>query len=90
VAAIPELLARVEAKGHTVWSKGQQDDQAISVLESTLGVRLPPSYRAFLATYGGMAIYDSVVSGIVDEDPVLITRYVGGGEVRTGALAGVE
>jgi hypothetical protein len=75
VATIPELVARVEANGHEVWSSGPQPEAAIAVLERTLGVRLPPSYHDFLATYGGMSIYDSVVSGIVDEDPL---REVGG------------
>lgn len=75
MATIPDLLARVEANGHKVWSNGPQDSRAIAVLESTLGVRLPPSYRGFLATYGGMAIYDSIVSGILDEDPL---KLVGG------------
>ena len=75
MATIPELLARVEANGHKVWAKGPQGHGVISLLESTLGVRLPPSYRAFLATYGSMSIYDSLVSGIVDENPL---KDVGG------------
>ena len=75
MSTIPELVARVEANGHKVWTKGPQDNRVISVLETTLGLRLPPSYRAFLATYGSMAIYDSVVSGIVDVDPL---KEVGG------------
>jgi hypothetical protein len=65
MTTIPELLARVEANGHKVWSDGPQPEAAIASLESKLGVRLPPSYRAFLARHGAMAIYDSTISGIL-------------------------
>jgi hypothetical protein len=70
MATIPELLAQVEAKGHEVWSAGPQSQAAIAALESKLGVRLPPSYRAFVAQYGGMAIYDSTISGIIGGEPL--------------------
>src|SRR3954451_15722313 len=70
MATIPELLARVESNGHTVWSDGPQPETAIGALESKLGVRLPPSYRAFVARYGGMAIYDSTISGIIAGEPL--------------------
>ena len=70
MATIPELLAQVEANGHEIWSDGPQPEAAIVALESKLGVRLPPSYRAFLAQYGGMAIYDSTTSGILGGEPL--------------------
>ena len=66
----PELLAKVQANGHDVWSDGPQPEAAIAALESELNVRLPPSYRAFLARYGGMAIYDSTIAGIIGGDPL--------------------
>src|SRR4051812_24532430 len=70
MATIPELLAQVEANGHEVWSDGPQSEVAIAALESNLGVRLPPSYRAFLGRHGGMGIYDSTISGIIGGDPL--------------------
>jgi hypothetical protein len=79
MATIPELLAQVEANGHAVWSDGPQPEAAIVALQSKLGVRLPPSYRAFLAQYGGMAIYDSTISGIIGGAPL---------DERSGSLYG--
>ena len=70
MATIRELLARVAANGHEVWSDGPQPEAAIAALESTLGIRLPPSYRAFLAQYGGMAIHSSTISGIIGGQPL--------------------
>lgn len=67
---IPELLAQVEANGHEVLSDGPQPEAAIVALESKLGVRLPASYRAFLAQHGTMAIYDSTISGIIGGQPL--------------------
>jgi len=70
MATIHELLARAEANGHEVWSDGPQPEAAIAALESTLGVRLPPSYRDFIARYGGMAIHNSTISGIIGGQPL--------------------
>ena len=69
MATIPELLAQVEANGHKVFSDGPQPEAGILALESKLGVRLPPSYRAFLSHYGAMAIYDSTISGVFGGEP---------------------
>jgi hypothetical protein len=70
MATIPELLGQVEANGHEVWSDGPQPEAAIVALEAQLGVELPPSFRAFVAQYGGMAIYDSTISGILGGEPL--------------------
>jgi hypothetical protein len=70
MSTIRELLAQVRANGHEVWSGGPQREAAISALESKLGVRLPPSYRTFVAQYGSMAIYDSTISGIIAGEPM--------------------
>src|SRR5690349_18733585 len=69
MATIPELLAQVKANGHEVLSDGPQPEAALLALESKLGVRLPPSYRAFLSQYGAVAVYDSTISGIVGGEP---------------------
>jgi hypothetical protein len=65
MGTIPELLQQVQANGHDVWTSGPQPEAAIAALEAKLGVQLPPSYRAFLARHGAMAIYDSTISGII-------------------------
>jgi hypothetical protein len=70
MATITELLAQVQANRHEVWTHGPQPEAAIITLESKLGVRLPPSYRSFLAQYGGMAIYNSTISGIIGGEPL--------------------
>ena len=70
MATITELLAQVEANGHKVLSDGPQPEAALLALESKLGVRLPPSYRAFLSHYGAMAIYDCTISGIFGGEPL--------------------
>ncbi len=65
MTTIPQLLAQVKANGHEVWTDGPQPEAAIVALEGAIGVRLPPSYRAFLAQFGHMAIYDCTISGII-------------------------
>lgn len=69
MATISELLAQVKANGHDVWTDGPQPEAAITALEAKLGVQLPPGYRAFLARHGGMALYNSTISGIVGGEP---------------------
>lgn len=67
---ISELLAKVGANGHDVWSDGPQPEAAIIALETKLGARLPPSYRDFIAKYGGLAVHDSTISGILGGEPL--------------------
>lgn len=70
MSEIDQLLNRVRARGHAVWLAGPQSEEAVLALEQALDVKLPPSFREFLIRFGGMAIYDSAVSGIIEESPL--------------------
>ena len=54
------------ADGNDVWTAGGADEAQIQVLESSLGVQLPPSYRQFLALTGALNLRGVEVAGIVD------------------------
>ena len=49
-ALSPESRCLLEA----AWASGPSDTQQIEAAETMLGVVFPPSYRAFLATYGAV------------------------------------
>ncbi len=66
---IERLIRKIRSNGHEVWIAGPVSPEAIAGLESLIGSQLPSSYKAFLAAYGGLGIYDSFVSGILDNDP---------------------
>ena len=63
---VDALLKQIRANGDEVWIAGPQPESAIVDLEAALGVRLPPSYRAFLARYGSLGLAGSMISGIID------------------------
>ena len=67
---IDSLIAKSREGGHDVWISGPQPEAAIHELERKLGVAMPPSYRTFLAQYGGLGIADWFVSGILDGDAI--------------------
>ena len=69
---IADLLERVKQNGHEVWIAGPQCEADIAAVEATLQVCLPPSYRQFLLQYGGMAISNSYIAGIIEDDPLSI------------------
>ncbi len=66
-----DLIARCEAAGHKFEFFGPQDDDKIDELEASLGVALPPSFRAFLRRYGGGGITGEWISGIYKGQPLL-------------------
>ena len=70
MADVNDLIAQVRAKGHDLWLAGPQPSETIASLEQALQVTLPPSYRDFLTHFGGAAICDSTVSGIIDGEPL--------------------
>jgi hypothetical protein len=47
---------------------GGQDESLLPTLETLLGVKLPPSYRRFLAKYGG----GDGISGMYGNDPHML------------------
>ena len=63
---IEVLLARLRRSSIEVFVGGPADENAISRLEDAFGRLMPPSYRAFLARYGGLNIADTTYSGIID------------------------
>ena len=67
---IDALIAQIRANGREVWVAGEQPEETIHELEKTLGVGLPPSYRSFLARFGGLGIVNSFISGIIDAQPL--------------------
>jgi hypothetical protein len=66
VEEIGRLIDRLRTDGLPVVVAGPAPEAAIRELEAACGRELPPSYRAFLARFGGLAIGDARVSGITD------------------------
>ena len=60
------LLDRMRELEPEVYVYGPAPETAIHQLESAFGHPMPPSYRAFLARFGGISIVNSVYSGIMD------------------------
>jgi hypothetical protein len=67
---IEDLIAQLREKGEQVSTVGPQSEKTIADLEHALGVTLPPSYRQFLAHFGGFKLLGSSVSGILDGQPL--------------------
>jgi hypothetical protein len=70
VNQIDSLIAKLREGGSDLWISGPQPEDAIRELELELGVEMPPSYRTFLAQYGGLSIGDWFISGIIDGDAI--------------------
>jgi len=64
--AIAALLARMRELEPQVHVYGPAAEDAIRELEAAFERRMPPSYRAFLARFGGFSVLDSSYSRIVD------------------------
>ena len=67
---VEKLLDQIRANGDEVWIAGPQPTEAIAELETALRITLPPSYRSFLEQFGGMKIFDTAISGIIDGKPL--------------------
>jgi len=66
VDEIARLIDRFRAGGLPVAVAGPAPEAAIRELEAVFGRAMPPSYRAFLARFGGLAVGDARVCGITD------------------------
>jgi SMI1-KNR4 cell-wall len=66
--SIETLISRIDDP--QFWRSKPARDEEIRAAETALGVSFPPSYRAFLALYGGVSVVDSIISGIVDNAPL--------------------
>jgi hypothetical protein len=60
------LLARMRELEPQVHVYGPASEDTIRELEAVFGRPMPPSYRAFLARFGGFSILGSSYSGIID------------------------
>ena len=69
-APVVELLQQIRDRGHDVWEAGPAKPSAVQQLEKELAKKLPPSYKAFLLTYGAITIYDNTISGIIAGDQI--------------------
>jgi antitoxin YobK len=68
---IEQLIAEIESLGEVFTWYAPATETSIAALEHAFEVRLPPSYRAFLARHGGGGIRAwKGVSGIWDNDPL--------------------
>lgn len=61
---IAALLDRMRELEPEVYVYGPAPEAAIRQLEAAFGQMMPPSYRAFLARFGGVSIVNTVFSGI--------------------------
>jgi hypothetical protein len=66
----PAAVALLSALGPRLWRSVPASSQSVGQLENALGIRLPPSYKQFLLRFGAAAVGDSIVSGIVDDNPL--------------------
>ena len=62
VAALLSRMRELEPEVHVY---GPADEDTIRQLEAAFGRPMPPSYRAFLARFGGFSIIDSSYSGVI-------------------------
>jgi hypothetical protein len=62
---VAALLARMRELEPEVHVYGSAAEDIIGQLEAAFGSPMPPSYRAFLARFGGFSIIDSSYSGII-------------------------
>jgi hypothetical protein len=67
---VKDLVAKIQAKGHTVDLSGPATPDAVRRIESAIGRRLPESYHSFLLTFGGLSIYDRAVSVVWGGDDI--------------------
>jgi hypothetical protein len=67
---IKSLIEKIQTMGHNAETGHPANEQSIIILEENIGYKLPIDYRRFLSTYGSIMIYDSVISGIYDNDPL--------------------
>lgn len=65
---VRERLEAAVADGKDVWTAGGADESQIQALERSLKVRLPSSYRQFLASTGALNLGGIEVAGIIDGD----------------------
>jgi hypothetical protein len=63
---VAALIDRSRALGLTVTAAGPAPESAVWQLEEVFGHEMPPSYRAFLARFGGLAALGRHVSGVSD------------------------
>lgn len=70
---VAALLDRMRELEPHVYVNGPAAEDTIRELEGAFGRPMPPSYRAFLARFGGFSIVDNSWSGVYDG------KIVGGG-----------
>jgi hypothetical protein len=63
---VATLLARMRELEPGVYVYGPAAEDVIRQLETAFGRPMPPSYRAFLARFGGFSILDNTYSGVID------------------------
>lgn len=63
---VARLLDRMRELEPQVYVYGPAPEEVIRQLESIFGHPMPPSYRAFLARFGGVEIVNTAYSGIVE------------------------
>ena len=66
----PSAVASLAALGSRLWRSVPAEAHSVAQLEGALGVALPPSYKQFLLQFGAVAAGDSVISGIVGNNPL--------------------
>lgn len=74
-AAIAAFTAGLEAGGQDPEGlEGPATPDQIAAAEAALGVRLPPSFRAFLRVHNGGGVYDTSLYGVAAEDGFDLVR----------------
>jgi hypothetical protein len=65
---IKNLIAKAKSQGHPVSVGTPGSTIAITKLEEFAEGQMPPSFLAFLQTYGSLEVYDHWVAGVLPQD----------------------
>lgn len=68
LADLKRAFKRIDANEHEADFVGSRDEALVALAERTLGLRFPPTWRAFLARYGCGSIAGEEFYGLVDDD----------------------
>jgi hypothetical protein len=71
MADINNLIKKIEKSGQEIFWLGEASLDEIMKLELLLKLKLPSSYKTFLATFGGGGVIGDEISGIEDNNAEL-------------------
>lgn len=83
MAEYDDKAEAVKLAGHEIFWLGAVSEHEITRSEALLGIKLPSSFRSFLANYGGGGVVGAEISGIEDNDAALEAGGTVVGDTKT-------